>query len=56
MGWLRKQKSVCLWAASPTLWGAEEIVCEIGSYDLRGDWCEIGRCSQYNFKMAKSSA
>ena len=43
-------------AASPTLWGAEEIVNGMGGFDLLDDWCEIRRFCEYKFKTAKSSS
>ena len=56
MGWLRKQEVVEFCAASPTRWGAEEIVNGMGGFDLLDDWCEIRRFCEYKFKTAKSSS
>ena len=50
---LRKQKWVLLWVASPTLWGAEQIVCEIGSYDLIYNFGEIRPFCEPEFKIGK---
>ena len=52
-GEMRKQESVQFCAASPTLWGAEQIVCEIGSYDLIYNFGEIRPFCEPEFKIGK---